>query len=80
MTDRRMSLAEFSALPEDNSQLYELREGVFPKAGAFHQLVLSRTSAALDLVAPAEWTAVLAPEVVVDGTFPATVRVSRCAR
>lgn len=73
-----MSLAEFSALPEDNSQLYELREGVFqtfPKAGAFHQLVLSRTSAALDLVAPAEWTAVLAPEVVVDGTFPATVRV-----
>ncbi|MDI2032405.1 hypothetical protein QFW96_27545 [Saccharopolyspora sp. TS4A08] len=55
MIDWRMSLAEFDALPEDNSQLYELREGVFqvfPKAAPLHQLMLVRVSSELDSALP----------------------------
>ncbi|WP_093422918.1 Uma2 family endonuclease [Saccharopolyspora flava] len=76
--DHLMTLAEFDELPEDNSRRYELQEGVLqvtPKAAGFHQFVLTRLSAVLDRILPEGWATVSEPEVVIQQTYPPTIRI-----
>jgi Uma2 family endonuclease len=63
---RRYTVAEFAALPEDNSALYELEEGhlvVSPRATIAHTKVIQRLCTQLDAQLPADWMASAETEV-----------------
>lgn len=73
-----MTLAEWLALPEDDTYRYELQEGVllvFPRSARRHQLAAQRLSRQLDKQLPVEGESVLDLEVVVRAEHPPTVRV-----
>lgn len=73
-----MTLAQWEALPEDNSANYELQEGVliaFPKSPRDHQRAVMRIAGAVEPQLPLDWEVVYAFEVIVCATDPATVRV-----
>jgi Uma2 family endonuclease len=75
---RLLTLDEFVALPEDNSQRYELEEGILvvsPRPVPPHQRVGKRLTHILDEQMPSEWEAFTELEVVVIDREPATVRV-----
>jgi Uma2 family endonuclease len=75
---RLLTLDEFIALPEDNSQRYELEEGILvvsPRPVPPHQRVGKRLTHALDEQMPPGWEAFTELEVVVIDRDPATVRV-----
>ncbi|OLT12194.1 hypothetical protein BJF78_24955 [Pseudonocardia sp. CNS-139] len=72
-----MTLAEWEALPEDNTAHYELQEGVLlvaPKRGPQHQLALFHLAALLREQRPKQWDVIPSVEVVVQAGTPATVR------
>lgn len=76
--DHLLSLAEWEALPEDNSRNYELQEGVLianPKSHPLHQGVVARLMKTLNHQLPLEWEVVGAVEVVTEPGFPGSVRV-----
>jgi len=73
-----LTLGEFVALPEDNSQRYELEEGILvvsPRPVPPHQRVGNRLTYTLNEQMPPEWEAFTGLEVVVIDREPATVRV-----
>jgi Uma2 family endonuclease len=73
-----LTLDEFIALPEDNSQRYELEEGILvglPRPEPPHQRVGNRLTHKLNEQMPSEWEAFTELEVVVIDREPATVRV-----
>lgn len=75
---RLLTLDEFVALPEDNSQRYELDEGILvvsPRPVPPHQRVGNRLTHLLDEQMPPGWEAFTELEVVVIDRDPATVRV-----
>jgi Uma2 family endonuclease len=75
---RLLTLDEFVALPEDNSQRYELEEGILvvsPRPVPPHQRVGNRLTHKLNEQMPPEWEAFTELEVVVIAREPATVRV-----
>jgi Uma2 family endonuclease len=75
---RLLTLDEFVALPEDNSQRYELEEGILvvsPRPVPPHQRVGNRLTHKLNEQMPSEWEAFTELEVVVIDRDPATVRV-----
>jgi Uma2 family endonuclease len=75
---RLLTLDEFVALPEDNSQRYELEEGILvvsPRPVPPHQRVGKRLTHVLDEQMPSGWEAFTELEVVVIDREPATVRV-----
>jgi Uma2 family endonuclease len=72
-----MTLAEWDALPEDNSAQYELVAGVLivsPKALRRHQLAMVRLASQIDEQLPAGWEVGADYEVLVRAEEPATVR------
>jgi Uma2 family endonuclease len=72
-----LSLAEWDSLPDDPSQRFELSEGVVvvvPRPIGRHQLIGRRLANQLDDQLPREWTALGDVEVLVDASFPPTVR------
>jgi Uma2 family endonuclease len=76
--DHLLTLEEFIQLPEDNSRRYELQEGVLivsPRAAWLHQRALLHLTGALQPQLPAECPMATDIEVVVDASFPATIRV-----
>ncbi|MBF6164068.1 Uma2 family endonuclease [Streptomyces gardneri] len=76
--DHLLTLAEWEALPEDNSRCYELVEGVLlasPRPASRHQWATLRLAAQIEPQLPADYSALVQSEVVVfDGRLP-TVRV-----
>jgi Uma2 family endonuclease len=75
---RLLTLDEFVALPEDNSQRYELEEGILvvsPRPVPPHQRVGNRLTHKLNEQMPSDWEAFTELEVVVIDREPATVRV-----
>ncbi|MBO0839782.1 MAG: Uma2 family endonuclease [Sciscionella sp.] len=73
-----LTLDEYLALPEDNSHLYELHEGILivsPRPVLPHQRVLKRLAPTLDEQLPAEWEAHTEVELIVQAREPAIVRV-----
>lgn len=73
-----MTLAEWTALPEDNDYRYELQEGitlVSPRPGPLHQQAAYRLARQLDEQLPAGWDFLLDIEVVVRAEHPPIVRV-----
>jgi Uma2 family endonuclease len=74
---RSMTLAEWDALPEDNSAQYELVAGalvVSPKALRRHQLAMALLASQMDEQLPAGWEVGPDFEVLVQAEEPATVR------
>ena len=75
--DHLLSLAEWDVLPEDTSHRCELVEGILlvaPRPASLHQRAMVRIAAELDRQLPERWTALADYEVVVDASFPPTVR------
>lgn len=75
--DHLLSLQEWDALPEDTSRRYELAEGVLvvaPRPSPHHQRAGARLATDLDRQLPATLGAAPDVEVVIDASFPATVR------
>lgn len=75
--DHLLSLDEWDALPEDISRHYELVEGVLvvaPRPVPHHQAAAHRLTEDLHQQLPDTLRAVQDIEVVVDASFPATVR------
>jgi Uma2 family endonuclease len=75
--DHLLSLAEWDALPEDNTRHYELAEGamfVTPRPVTAHQLAAYRLCVQLDDGLPTELTPLIEVEIVVEPGTPATVR------
>jgi len=72
-----MTLAEWDALPEDNSAQYELVAAVLnvsPKAVRRHQLAMVRLASRIDEQLSAAWEVGADYEVLVEAEEPATVR------
>ena len=75
--DHLLSLAEWDVLPEDTSHRYELVEGILlvaPRPASLHQRAMVRIAGELDRQLSDELTALADFEVVVDASFPPTVR------
>lgn len=75
--DHLLSLAEWDALPEDNTRHYELAEGamfVTPRPVPSHQRAAFRLCHQLDVGLPVELTPLPEVEIVVERGEPATVR------
>lgn len=73
-----LDLAEWDALPEDNSRRVELAEGVLhvaPRPLWGHQTLMSELAAQFNARAEGRWRAATEFEVVVDDAPAATVRV-----
>jgi Uma2 family endonuclease len=76
--DHLLSLAEWDALPEDNTRCYELVEGILlvsPRPVSDHQWAVSRLGYQLHSQLPADLGELPDVEVVLFSGFPATVRV-----
>ncbi|RSM73648.1 Uma2 family endonuclease [Kibdelosporangium aridum] len=76
--DHLLSLAEWDALPEDNSRRYELAEGVLqvsPRPLWNHQRVIARLITRLETQLPAHLVVQPEYELVVFDTFPPTIRI-----
>nr|CTQ92336.1 protein of unknown function DUF820 [Kibdelosporangium sp. MJ126-NF4] len=76
--DHLLSLAEWDALPEDNTRRYELAEGVMqvsPRPVHNHQWAISELLYQLRSQLPAELHVLPEFELVVFGSDPPTVRV-----
>lgn len=76
--DHLLSLAEWDVLPEDTSHRYELVEGILlvaPRPASLHQRAMVRIAAELDRQLPQKLTTLADYEIVVDATFPPTVRI-----
>jgi Uma2 family endonuclease len=72
-----MTLAEFVALPEDESARYELQEGVLvvaPRPRPLHQDAMFRLGMQIHRCLPSDLTMLLDVDVVVEAADPATVR------
>jgi Uma2 family endonuclease len=75
--DHLLTLAEWDVLPEDTSHRCELAEGILvvaPRPAPLHQRAMVRLAADLDRQLPDGLTALADVEVLVDPTFPPTVR------
>jgi Uma2 family endonuclease len=75
--DHLLSLADWDALPEDNSRHYELAEGVLqvsPRPVSNHQWAVSELLYQLRSQLPAHLAALPDVEVIISDSFPATVR------
>jgi Uma2 family endonuclease len=73
-----MTLAEFVALPEDNSARYELQEGVLvvtPRSARQNQIAVVRLANQIDDQLPDGWETIVDFEVVVRAEEPAILRV-----
>jgi Uma2 family endonuclease len=76
--DHLLTLAEWEALPEDNSHHYEMQEGVLiarPRSGTLHQFALGNFMRLVGPQLPAPWAQVHLVEVVTRPHFPPCVRV-----
>lgn len=76
--DHLLTIAEWDALPEDNSRHYELVEGVFavtPRAPALHQRLVRRLTTAFDDALTPRWEALHHVALTVAEAFPPTIRV-----
>lgn len=74
---RPMTLADWNALPEDNSQNYELVRGVLeanPKPVPRHQRVLFRLAVQLEQQLPEDLLVLPDVEVIIEARHPPTVR------
>jgi Uma2 family endonuclease len=75
--DHLLSLEEWDALPEDTSRHYELAEGVLvvaPRPAPQHQTAVGHLMSDLNRQLPNTLVATQDVEVVIDPSFPATVR------
>ncbi|HEX6360084.1 Uma2 family endonuclease [Actinophytocola sp.] len=75
--DHLLSLQEWDELPEDRSHHLELVEGVLvvaPRPAPQHQIAMTNLTSALNRQLPGTLTATPDTEVVIDSTFPPTVR------
>jgi Uma2 family endonuclease len=75
--DHLLTLDEYDALPEDNTRHYELQEGILlvtPRAVPVHQRVAKRLIDALERQAPYGWEMFGDVEVLLQSTFPSSVR------
>jgi Uma2 family endonuclease len=75
--DHLLSLEEWDALPEDSSRHCELAEGVLivaPRPAPHHQTATGHLMADLNRQLPDTLAATQDVEVVIDPSFPATVR------
>jgi Uma2 family endonuclease len=75
--DHLLALAEWEALPEDTKHRCELVEGILlvaPRPAPMHQRALVRIATELDRQLPDDLTALADVEVLIDGSFPPTVR------
>jgi Uma2 family endonuclease len=75
--DRLLTLEEWDALPEDSSRHYELAEGVVvavPRPAPQHQRAAGNLMVDLNRQLPPTLSATQDVEVVVESSFPATVR------
>ncbi|RZS43341.1 Uma2 family endonuclease [Herbihabitans rhizosphaerae] len=76
--DHLLSLDEFLALPEDNSRIYELHEGVLivsPRPAKPHQRVINKLVPILNEQLPPEWEAFGELDLIVQAGEPPIVRV-----
>ncbi|WP_198163987.1 Uma2 family endonuclease [Nocardia violaceofusca] len=76
--DRLLTMADWEALPEDNSRSYELVEGVLivsPRPVSKHQRAMWRLAAQLEPQLPPTLGVLTGTEVVIDPVAPPTVRV-----
>ncbi|CAM3659123.1 Uma2 family endonuclease [Kibdelosporangium persicum] len=76
--DHLLSLAEWDALPEDNTRRYELSEGVLqvsPRPVSNHQWAITELARQLNTQLPTDLMAFPEMELVLSDSFPATVRV-----
>ncbi|PPJ21683.1 Uma2 family endonuclease [Nocardia nova] len=76
--DRLLTMADWEALPEDNSRSYELVEGVLivsPRPVSKHQRAMWRLAAQLEPQLPPTLGVLTETEVVIDPVAPPTVRV-----
>ncbi|WP_069165506.1 Uma2 family endonuclease [Nocardia altamirensis] len=76
--DHLLTLADWIALPEDNSRSYELVEGVLvvsPRPVSMHQRAVWRFAAQLEPQLPATHGVLAEAELVIDPGPPSTVRV-----
>lgn len=72
-----LTLADWEALPEDNSAHYELQEGVLvasPRPAEAHQRAVFRLAVQIDAQLPPGWTHLEDFEVVVRAADPAIIR------
>jgi Uma2 family endonuclease len=77
MPRRRLSLADWAALPEDNSAQYELQEGVLmasPRPAGPHQRAVARLTTQLQPQLPAGWEVLPDFEVLIRAEDPAIIR------
>ncbi|WP_459721002.1 Uma2 family endonuclease [Actinophytocola sp. KF-1] len=75
--DHLLTLEEWDALPEDTSRHYELAEGVLvvaPRPAPHHQRAAGNLMVDLNRQLPPTLAATQDVEVVVESSFPATVR------
>lgn len=73
-----MTLAEFVALPEDNTARYELQEGVLvvtPRSARRNQIAVHRLCNQIEDQIPPDWECIIDFEVVVRAEEPAILRV-----
>jgi Uma2 family endonuclease len=76
--DHLLSMADWDALPEDNTHRYEVAEGVLhvsPQPVSNHQWAVSELILQLQPQLPADFRALPDVEVALFETFPVTVRV-----
>ncbi|TLF74510.1 Uma2 family endonuclease [Nocardia cyriacigeorgica] len=76
--DHLLTLADWDALPEDNSRSYELVEGVLivsPRPLALHQRAIWRLAGQLESQLPEKLGALPEVELIVDAKAPPTVRI-----
>lgn len=76
--DRLLTMADWEALPEDNSRSYELVEGVLvvsPRPVSKHQRAMWRLAAQLEPQLPPAFGVLTETEVVIDPVAPPTIRV-----
>ena len=75
--DHLLTLDEYDALPEDNTRHYELLDGVLvgsPRAGSFHQELALYLMMELYRQLPRAWKVIHDVEVVLQPSFPPTLR------
>lgn len=76
--DRLLTMADWEALPEDNSRSYELMEGVLivsPRPVLRHQFAIWQLAAQIQPQLPGDLAVVTEAEIAIDADNPPTVRV-----
>jgi Uma2 family endonuclease len=76
--DHLLTLDEFLDMPEDNSRIYELAEGILqvtPRPMPEHQRAIKLLARQLDDQLPGDWESMIEIDLVIRPTYPPTVRV-----